>query len=235
MHEIISLGLPLGMNNSLYTVGHIVLQSLINTQGSEFMAGASVCGKIMGVSSIATASFSAAMCTFAGQNYGAGNYERLRQGARRIPVFSALITISLGIIMFIAGPHMVHWFTDDPMTTEYALLILGVLNCILNLANDIGDVKFSTVVNLLMLWAVRIPSAYLIATFIDGHYVSAGVSISFTFGIIASCFYFTTNSWKEVRRKAAEAQKEHECELLSCTERAGIMIPELGTKFRKAG
>ena len=244
MHEIISLGLPLGMNNSLYTVGHIVLQSLINTQGSEFMAGASVCGKIMGVSSIATASFSAAMCTFAGQNYGAGNYERLRQGARRIPAFSALITISLGIIMFIAGPHMVHWFTDDPLTTEYALLILhiqlpfqwcfGVLNCILNLANGIGDVKFSTVVNLLMLWAVRIPSAYLIATFIDGHYVSAGVSISFTFGIIASLFYFTTNSWKEVRRKAAEAQKVHECEILPCTERAGIMIPELRTNFRKA-
>ncbi len=213
MKEILSMGLPLGLNNSLYTMGHIILQSLINTQGSEFMAGASVAGKIMGVSSVATASFSAAMSTFAGQNYGAKDYIRLRQGARRVPVFSAMITISLGIIMYVAGPYMVQWFTDDPLAMEYALLFLhiqipfqwcfGVLNCVLNLANGIGAVKFSTVINLLMLWAVRIPSAWIISRFIDGHYVNAGVSISFTFGMIASLFFFRSKHWKEVKRLAA--------------------------------
>jgi putative MATE family efflux protein len=218
MKEIMSMGLPLGLNNSLYTVGHIILQSLINTQGSEFMAGASVAGKIMGVGSVATASFSAAMSTFAGQNYGARDYIRLRQGARRVPVFSAMITITLGIIMYTAGPYMVHWFTDDPLTMEYALLFMhiqipfqwcfGVLNCVLNLANGIGAVRFSTVVNLLMLWAVRIPSAYLISRFINGHYVNAGVSISFTFGMIASLFFFRSKHWKEVKRLAVIQEQD---------------------------
>ena len=69
------------------------------------------------------------------------------------------------------------------------------------------DMTQGPIMKLVMLWAVRIPSAYLIATFIDGHYVSAGVSISFIFGMTASLFYFASPSWKEVRRKA-DLQKE---------------------------
>ena len=49
------------------------------------MAAASVTGKIMGISSVAITSFSGAMYTFAGQNFGAGNYRRLREGGRIVP------------------------------------------------------------------------------------------------------------------------------------------------------
>jgi len=208
--DIIKLGLPLGLNNSIYTVGHILMQSLINTQGSAFMAGASVAGKIMGISSVAISSFSASMATFAGQNFGAKNYERLYKGGRIVPLYSALTTIVLGIIMFAFSGSLVGLFTNDAEAIKYALLCVKiqvpfqwcycVLNTILNLSNGIGNVKYPTVLNLLMLWAVRIPAAYLIAFFIDGHYVTAGVSISFVFGMIASLLFYRSKSWKEIRK-----------------------------------
>ena len=207
--DILRIGLPLGFNNSIYTVGHILMQSLINMQGSGFMAGASVAGKIMGVSSVAISSFSQAMSTFAGQNYGARAYDRLRRGGREVPMYSALITITLGVIMYIFAEHLIMCFTKDPEAIKYALLCVHiqvpfqwcfcVLNTILNLANGIGAVKYSTVVNLLMLWAVRIPSAYLIAFFFDGHYVTGGVSISFVFGMLASLLFYRSKSWKKIK------------------------------------
>lgn len=210
LKNILKLGLPLGFNNSLYTVGHILLQTLINLQGSAFMAGASVAGKIMGVSSVAISSFSQAMSTFAGQNFGARDYRRLKKGGRIVPLYSALITMSLGIVMYIFAPQLVGFFTKDGMAIKYALICVHiqipfqwcfcVLNTILNLANGIGAVRYSTVVNLLMLWAVRIPSAYLIATFWDGHYVTGGVSISFVFGMLAALLFYRSSHWARICR-----------------------------------
>ncbi len=216
--EIMKTGLPLGFNNSVYTVGHIMLQSLINTQGSYFMAGTSVSGKIMGISSIAITSFAAAMSTFAGQNYGAGNYARLRRGGRIVPLYSAIITIALGAVMYMSSETLVRLFTRDSQAIYYALLCLHmqlpfqwcfcVLNTVLNLANGIGGVKYSTVVNILMLWAVRIPSAFLIAHFYDGHYVTFGVSISFIFGMTAALTFYRSKRWKEVIELAKKQENE---------------------------
>ncbi|MCR5294155.1 MAG: MATE family efflux transporter [Lachnospiraceae bacterium] len=226
--DIMKNGLPLGFNNSIYTVGHIMLQSLINTQGSYFMAGTSVSGKIMGISSVAIASFAAAMSTFAGQNYGAGNYRRLQRGGRIVPFYSALVTIALGSVMYAAAEPLAGLFTKEPQAVEYALLCLRmqlpfqwcfcVLNTVLNLANGIGGVKYSTVVNLLMLWAVRIPSAFLIARFYDGHYVTFGVSISFMFGMAAALGFYRSKRWKEVTR-LAKRQAERSQKMLTNTER----------------
>ena len=49
-----------------------------------------------------------------------------------------------------------------------------------------------------MLWAVRIPAAYIIATFINGTYVMAAVPISFAFGMTAMLAYFLTPKWKKL-------------------------------------
>ncbi|MCR5102722.1 MAG: MATE family efflux transporter [Butyrivibrio sp.] len=210
--QILKTGLPLGFNNSLYTVGHIIMQSLINTQGSSFMAGTSISGKIMGIASIAITSFSAAMSTFAGQNLGAKNFKRLRRGGRIVPVYSAIITGSLGLLMYTFARPMVGLFTQDAEAISYALLCISlqlpfqwcycVLNTILNLANGIGGVKYSTVVNLLMLWAVRIPSAIIISRFFDGHYVTFGISISFMFGMVAALTFYRSQRWRDIVKQA---------------------------------
>ncbi len=209
LKEILHMGLPLGFNHSVYTIGHIFLQALINTQGSAFMAGAAVAAKIVGLSSIALSSFSQSMSTFAGQNYGARRYDRLVRGGRIVPFYSALITMALGATVFCFAKGLVGLFTDDALAIQYAILCVHlqipfqwcfcVLNTILNLANGIGAVKYSTAVNIMMLWAVRIPSAYLIATFIDGHYVTAGLSISFIFGMTAALFFYRSKHWKSIK------------------------------------
>ena len=220
MKSIISVGLPLGLNNSLYSLGHIMMQSLINAQGSVFIAGCTVGGKVNGIANIAITSFSSAATTFSGQNLGARKYRRLSQGGLKIPLFSGLITAVGGIIVTIFCRPILGIFTNDAavleMAERYVRIVLpftwcyAVFNGIICFVNGLGEVRFPTVVNILMLWAVRIPCGYLIAYFFDPTYIMACFSVSFAFGMFAMLTYFLSKRWKEIKKLAAQEAQQAE-------------------------
>ena len=213
LRNIITVGLPLGLNNSIYSIGHILMQSLVNLQGSTFIAACSVATKLTGISNVAINSFSSAATTFAGQNLGANNYVRLKKGSLRIPLFSGLVTCLAGLTFTFFCRPVLNLFTDDvavlDMAVQYIRIVLpftwtyAIFNGIICFVNGIGEVKYPTVVNMLMLWAVRIPVAYLIAWQIDGSYIMACFPISFTFGMLCMLAYFGTSRWKNICQKAA--------------------------------
>lgn len=210
--EILRIGLPLGLNTALYSVGHLLLQTLFNAQGSVFVAGCAVAGKVNGIANIAITSFSGAAMVFAGQNLGAGNYRRLRRGAWQIPLFSGALTLVAGILVSIWCRPLLALFTRDAdvlvFAQRYVRIVLpftwnyAVFNGIMSFANGIGEIRYPTVVNLLLLWAVRIPAAYVLAWLGYGGYAMAGVSLSFFVGMVAMLFYFRTVRWADICRKA---------------------------------
>lgn len=209
MKHITLIGLPIGLNNSLYSFGHMAMQTMVNAQGSLFMAGASVAGRITGLSNIAIAALSSAATTFSGQNYGAHNYDRLRQGYLKIPLISGAITFACGLFFIAVRTPILRLFASDETVLMYAdryvtIILLSqwtfaVFNGIICIVNGVGMVRYTTVINLLMLWAVRIPSAYVITRFFDGTYVMVSLPISFCFGMICMIgYYLLSPTWREV-------------------------------------
>jgi putative MATE family efflux protein len=218
LKNIIAIGLPIGLNNSLYSFGHMVLQTMVNSQGSVFMAGASVAGRITGLSNIAISALSSAATTFSGQNYGARNYERIKRGHIKIPVVSGLITLAFGLCFLTIRMPILRFFSKDDMVLMYAsryvvVLLLSqwffaIFNGIMCIVNGIGKVKYTTVVNVLMLWAVRIPCAFVITKFFDGTFVMLCFPISFCFGMLCMIgYYIFSSAWKDIMKKA-DAQKK---------------------------
>ena len=213
MGRIVSIGLPLGLNSSIYSVGHIFMQSLINLQGSTFIAACSVSGKVTGIANVAITSMSSAATTFSGQNLGAGNYLYLKKGGIRIPLFSGLITCSAGLLVTFFCRPILELFTRDPAVLELAVRYIwvvlpftwayAVFNGIICFVNGMGEIRFPTIVNILTLWAVRIPCAYVIAAFLDGGYVMASIPVSFIFGMVCMFSYFFSKKWKRVKAQAA--------------------------------
>lgn len=211
LKEVVAVGLPLGLNNSIYSLGHIMMQSLINAQGSSFMAACSIAMKITGLSNVAITSFSSAATTFAGQNLGAKNFTRLKQGALRIPLFSGVVTCTAGLVFTTICRPILDLFTNDPAVLDLAVRYIhvvlpfswmyAVFNGIICYVNGVGEVKYPTVVNILMLWAVRIPAAVFIARFIDGQLVMASVPISFCFGMLCMLAFYRTKKWKKVYKQ----------------------------------
>ncbi len=212
--DMIHVGLPLGLNNSIYSIGHILVQSLINTQGSSFMAACSVATKVTGIANVSTNSFSSAATTYSGQNLGAENYIRLHKGGVRIPLFSGLISLIGGLLVTLFCHPLLSLFTKDPtvleMSVRYIRIVLpltwpyAVFNGIICFINGMGEVRFPTIVNILMLWAVRIPTAHLIARYIGGTYLMAAFPISFLFGMVTMSSYYLTKRWKEIKKMAAQ-------------------------------
>ncbi|SFP79930.1 putative efflux protein, MATE family [Butyrivibrio proteoclasticus] len=213
LKAILKIGLPIGINNSLFSFGHMALQILVNEQGRQFMAGASVAGRITGLTNIAITAMSSAASTFAGQNYGASNYRRLREGYIKIPTVSGLLTLSFGLMAISFRMPILRFFSQDEMVLLYAgryvVVILlsqwcyAVFNCISNIVNGLGYVKYTTIINLMMLWAVRIPTAYVIDRFFDGTYIMVCFPISFLFGMLCMIgYYIFSPSWKEVMSRA---------------------------------
>lgn len=210
--KIVGLGLPIGLNSSLYSFGHLAMQSFINMQGAVFMAATSVGGRLTGLTNIAINALSSSATTFSGQNYGAKNYERLRQGSLRIPVASGIITLGCGVFLTLIRMPILRLFGSDPAVLYYAeryvlLLFLShwvfaIFNGMTCYVNGIGMVRYTTMVNLLMLWAVRIPVAYLISRYFDGTWVMAGIPISFCFGLLCMIgFYLLSPAWKRILQK----------------------------------
>lgn len=212
LRDIVRIGLPLGLNTALYSVGHLLLQTLFNTQGSVFVAGCSVAGKLSGIANVAITSFSSAATVFAGQNLGAGNYLRLRQGALRIPLFCGAITCAAGLVITLCCQPLLALFTRDAavlaMAVRYTRIVLpftwayAVLNGIMSFINGIGEIRYPTIVNLLMLWVVRIPSAWLLAWLGYGGYAMAAVPLSFVVGMAAMLCYFRTQRWADFCARA---------------------------------
>jgi len=94
--------------------------------------------------------------------------------------------------------------------SRYVVVILlsqwfyAIFNGIMCIVNGTGKVRYTTVVNLLMLWAVRIPSAYLISRFFDGTYIMLCFPISFSFGMFCMIgYYLFSPSWKALMKQAS--------------------------------
>lgn len=209
MIYMLRIGLPLGLNNSLYSLGHIFLQVVVNAQGEVFMAACSVAGRVTGMSNIAITSLSSAATTFAGQNLGAGEYARLKKGAWQIPLLSGVITCVAGLLVaFPLCEPLLRLFNKETDVLVYAVRYVrvvlpfywayAVFNCLNSFANGLGEIGYPTVVNLLTLWAVRIPAGYWIDWFYDGTYCMASIPLSFVFGMLCALGFFLTKKWKSI-------------------------------------
>ena len=213
IRQILAIGVPIGLNNSLFSFGHMAMQTLVNAQGYKFMAGASVAGRITGITNVAITAVSAAASTFSGQNYGAENFDRLRDGYIKIPAVNGIATLALGLLFISFRMPILGFFTQDETVLMYAgryvVAVLlsqwcyAVFNCISNIVNGVGYVKYTTIINMMMLWAVRIPCAYIINRFFDGTYIMLCFPISFAFGMICMIGYYVFSpDWKKIISKA---------------------------------
>ncbi len=216
--KIIRLGLPIGLNNSLFSLGHMALQTLINSQGSAFMAGWSVAGRVTGIANMAITGISAAATTYSGQNFGAGRIDRLREGRLMIPFASGAITLFFGLFFILVRMPILSLFTKDRevllfagrnvmimLSCQWMYAVFNVISCIIN---GTGRVKYTTVINLLMLWAVRIPAAILISLFWDSRLIMLCFPVSFGFGLLCMLAYYAFSpSWKALMERGSAYDK----------------------------
>lgn len=139
LKRLFKLGTPMAFQNTIIGIGGVIVQAVVNGYGIIFVAGFTAVMKLYGVLELAATSFGYSMSTFTGQNFGAKNYKRIRQGmnsALKMSISTALV-ISAAIIVF--GKKIVTLFvsgTPDEVTAVVGvaynyLIIMGSLLFIL--------------------------------------------------------------------------------------------------------
>lgn len=110
--DIFLVGLPAGLQAIFMSISSLIIQSSINSFGAEAMAGMTIFAKVEGFLYFPLFSLGLAVTGFVGQNFGAKEYERVKEGINislKISVYTSLIFI---IILNIFAPYILRLFTN---------------------------------------------------------------------------------------------------------------------------
>ena len=114
--SLLRLGLPVAVKNVIISVGGMILQSIVNGFGMAFIAGYTATNKLYGLLEIAALSYGYAITTYVGQNYGAGEYARIRKGVTTALLLCVATALGISALMVIFGRPITGLFlsADDP-------------------------------------------------------------------------------------------------------------------------
>ena len=116
MGRLLAIGIPMGLQFSITAIGTIIVQGAVNIFGAVYIAGFSAAGKIQNLVASVFVSFGATIATYVGQNRGAGNMERIRQGVRSTQIMILIWSVVMFTFIQIAGGPMIHIFVDPAQT-----------------------------------------------------------------------------------------------------------------------
>ena len=118
MKKICMVGMPLGLEYSVCTIGNVVLQSSINSLGSV-VAAAHVCGeKIRGIATLPIEALGTAVATYAGQNYGAKRIDRIKSGIRAGLTIVAVYCVAAWAILAVLKAPLVSLLLGETASAE---------------------------------------------------------------------------------------------------------------------
>lgn len=113
LSRIISIGIPAALQNSIVSFSNVIVQSYISKFGSAAVAGYSTTTKLDGFLQLPIQSFSMAITTFVGQNYGAQNYKRVRKGLYTTLLMCEVIAALGAFLIYTNGEFLVGLFSQD--------------------------------------------------------------------------------------------------------------------------
>ena len=220
VQTLVRLGLPSGLTQAIFSSAMIVVQSLTNQFGEMFIAANVVIMRVDGFAMMPNFSFGTAMTTYAGQNVGAGLYDRVTKGARQGLWMAVGCSASITAVILLFGKGLMHLFTDtqDLVELSYRLMMIlavgyiamAVTQSLSGVMRGAGDTMTPMWISLMTTVAIRVPVAYGIAwlTSPTGHpadgmkeCIQISLLASWCIGAALTVLFYRRGKWKTKRIK----------------------------------
>ena len=167
----VKLGLPMALQWSLIAISTTALQAFVNTFGTAVMAAFTTTNRIEGLVHMPYGSISAALATYAGQNYGAGDMKRVKEGLKNgmflASIFTAVVmvvylTMAEGIIgLFVKEQEVIDLGARALRLTSWFYIFLALIYMCRGILNGIGDALFA-LINGVVEVIVRVSTPFLL-------------------------------------------------------------------------
>lgn len=199
--KILQLGLPAGLQGSIFSLSNVLIQSSVNSFGAVAMAGNSAAANIEGFTYVAMNSFYQAAITFVSQNMGAMEFKRIRKIAWQCLACVTVTGALLGNLSFFFGHLLLGIYSDEAEVIRYGIyrlevigttyFLCGIMDVCVGCLRGIGYSFLPMVVSLLGACGFRI---LWIFTVFKGHhdlhtlYISYPISWAITASVHIICF-----------------------------------------------
>ncbi|MEN3185049.1 MAG: MATE family efflux transporter [Atribacterota bacterium] len=202
------LGLPAGAQQTVLSLGFLMMSSIVNSFGKNVIAAFGVGSRVDQFAFLPAMTFSLVISSVAGQNLGALDFQRAREVARWGAIISSLFAVVITTVIFFITTSIVQIFTTDLEVTRlgieylrivsFSYLPLALMFAYNGFLRGAGD-TFQTMLNtVLTLWGVRIPLAKVFSTM--PNLAERGIWISQiigpTVGFLIAYFYYLSGRWE---------------------------------------
>lgn len=214
IRNIIRLGLPSGLTQAIISSAMIVVQSLTNQFGEQFIAANVVIMRVDGFAMMPNFSFGMALTTYAGQNVGAGKMDRVIKGAKQGTLMAVGCSTVITALIVLFGKNLMWLFTDtaDLVNMSYSLMLIlavgyiamAVTQSLSGIMRGAGDTMTPMWISLITTIALRVPIAYGISYMTRTEALPYGIKeciqisllVSWLIGAALTAFFYMLGKWK---------------------------------------
>lgn len=204
--QLLKIGVPAGLQQTVVAMGHTVIMSVINSFGTLVVAAYGAANKIDSFFLQPSMSIGLATSSLAGQNLGARKYDRVYETMKWGSVLSFSISAFMILLIYSIPKQLLLLFTDKVEVLEEGIIILKTLAMayipfgIMWVANGIirgaGDTVVAMILSIISLWILRIPLAVFFSNLMGSRGIWIGIAISMALSGLLSYCYYKTGRWK---------------------------------------
>lgn len=205
------VGVPTMIQNAIVNIGNLFVSALVNSYGSDFIAGYSAALKINGFFMVVIVTIGNAVATFTAQNIGANQLERPGKGLRAGLILNYTYVSLATILVFLFGHQLISLFVDEGAAKEVyhagvgylrvvtaSSLVFILLNNCCAVCRGAGYMIAFTSTTLVDL-VIRVSTAYLLSERIGSSAVYWSVAIGWLVGAVMGVYFFASGKWKKVK------------------------------------
>ena len=127
LSQMMRVGLPAGLQGSIFSISNVLIQSAVNSFGSVVMAGNAASANLEGFVYTSMNAIYQANLTFTSQNVGARKLERVGRILGRCQLTVTVIGAALGWLVYALGPVLLRLYTSDPQVVEMGMKRLSII------------------------------------------------------------------------------------------------------------
>lgn len=206
LKQIISNGLPAGLQNSIISLANVVVQSNINKFGQMAVAGCGSYSKIEGFAFLPITCFALALTTFISQNLGAKEYDRAKKGAVFGVICSVVTAELVGVVIYTFAPSLIAAFNNTPDVLSYGVaqahtaslfyFLLAFSHCMAGILRGAGKSTVPMFVMLICWCIIRVTYITVTVHFIPNiRVIFWAYPITWTLSSIVFLLYFLKSDW----------------------------------------
>lgn len=218
--KILHIGVPNGLENSLFQLGKILLLSLVTTFGTNAIAANSICNALACFNILPGTAINYALLSVAAVCVGAGEYKQTRYYTKKLMFIANVALAAFSVFFFVFAPQLVGIYQASEATTKMAVEVirwhatLAIFFWIpsFTLPNTLraaGDVIWTMVIAIVSMWTFRIGTAYIFSYYFDMGLLGVWIAMTIDWIFRAICYVvrYKGTKWERIMAKNNEKGK----------------------------